>query len=75
MFGTPVIASVLGSFPEFVRDGWNGRFASADDCDGILSALDDIRSRQQEYAVNCRTTFLETFHSMSRLAELESLLR
>ncbi len=74
MFGTPVIAGDLGSFPEFVKDGWNGRFASAGDDEGILSALEDIRNRQSEYARNCRATFLETFSYKSRLADLERLL-
>lgn len=75
MFGAPVIASNLGSFPEFVRDGWNGKFASTGDIGGIVNALEDMRSRQREYAANCRATFLETFYYKSRLADLERLLR
>jgi len=74
MFGTPVIASDLGSFPEFVRDGWNGRFGAANDVNRILSALEDIRSRQREYAGNCRRTFLETFYYKAKLGDLEKLL-
>ncbi len=75
MFGTPVIAGDLGSFPEFVRDGWNGKFTSAEDYVGILQALEDIRNRQPEYAGNCRATFLKTFYYKSRLGDLERLLR
>jgi glycosyltransferase involved in cell wall biosynthesis len=75
MFGTPVIASALGSFREFVKDGGNGRFASADEFEGILSAIEEIRCRQREYGTNCRTTFLETFYYRSRLGDLEKLLR
>lgn len=74
MFGTPVIASRIGSFPEYVSDGFNGRFASAGDRDGVLSALEEIRKRTGEYAANCRRSFLDTFYYRSRLAELRQLL-
>jgi glycosyltransferase involved in cell wall biosynthesis len=74
MFGTPVIASRIGSFPEYVSDGFNGRFASADDRDGVLSALEEVRRRTTEYAGNCRRSFLNTFFYRSRLAELRKLL-
>ncbi len=74
MFGTPVIASQGGSFPEFVRDGENGRFARLGDLQGIREAVEDMRTNRNAYAANCRRTFLETFLYRSRLDDLQRLL-
>jgi glycosyltransferase involved in cell wall biosynthesis len=74
MFGTPVVASRIGSFPEYVRDGFNGRFANADDREGVLCAVEELRRRTGEYASNCRRSFLEMFYYRSRLEELRQLL-
>ena len=73
MFGTPVLASRLGSFPEFVKDKLNGRFAFAEDTKGIEMALQDIFENISDYAVNCRETFLRTFFYRTNLPELETL--
>jgi len=74
MFGTPVIASQIGSFPEYVEEGVNGRFAEANNLDGILGALEEVRSHLGAYAVNCRQTFLKEFFYGSRLADIRRLL-
>ncbi len=74
MFGTPVIASTAGSFPEFVRDGANGRFADAEDQGSIWVAADDMRQNIAEYSENCRKTFLEAFYYKSWLTDLRRLL-
>jgi len=74
MFGTPVIAENIGSFPEFIQDGLNGRFASARDHQGIWTAFEDIRSNIAAYAANSRRTFLETFYYRARLEDLRHLL-
>ena len=74
MFGTPVIATRIGSFPEFIQEGANGRFASARDHQGIWAALEDIRSNIGAYAANSRRTFLEAFYYRSHLGELGRLL-
>jgi len=74
MHGTPVVASRVGSFPEYVRDGFNGRFACGDDPGEVLSAMDEIRERSDEYARNCRQSFLDIFLYKSRLEELRQLL-
>ncbi len=74
MFGTPVIAGKIGSFPEFIQDGVNGRFADARDHERIWTAFEDIRSNLSMYAANSRKTFLETFYYRSHLAELGCLL-
>lgn len=74
MFGAPVIASRTGSFPEFVKDGLNGRFASIDDHAAIETAALDVRERLGEYTANCRKTFVETFFYRTQLPEFERLL-
>lgn len=74
MFGTPVLASRLGSFCEYVRDRCNGRFGSPEDTQGIEAALDDIRENIGRYTVNCRETFLETFFYRANLLELARVL-
>lgn len=74
MFGSSVIAGRIGSFPEFIQDGVNGRFADAQDHENIWRALEDIRSNLDAYATNSRKTFLKIFYYRSHLAELGRLL-
>lgn len=74
MFGAPVLASRIGSFPEFITEGRNGRFASGDDLIGISDALVHFRTHTETYGEQCRKTFLETFYYRSRLKDLERLL-
>jgi glycosyltransferase involved in cell wall biosynthesis len=74
MFGSPVIASRVGSFPEFVQDGVNGRFADGGDVRGILDRVEDMRASITSYAANCRKTFLDTFFYKARLNDLQHLL-
>ena len=75
MFGAPVIVSRIGSFPEYVCDGVNGRFAVPDDKQGIRTALEDMRNNAAAYAVSCRKTFLETFFYRSHLPDLQRMLQ
>jgi glycosyltransferase involved in cell wall biosynthesis len=74
MFGTPVIATRIGSFPEFIQEGVNGRFADARDHESIWGAFEEIRSNLRMYVANSRTTFLETFYYRPHLAEIGRLL-
>lgn len=75
MFGTPVIASKVGSFPEFVEDGVNGRFAAAEDQEVVWAAVNDMRQNIEAYAVNCRRAFRQTFYFESWLPELARIFR
>lgn len=74
MFGSPVIASRIGSFPEFVQDGVNGRFAQGDDPEGILNAAEDMRENLTAYSISCRKMFHEVFFYKARLNDLRQLL-
>lgn len=75
MFGTPVLASPVGSFPEYVRDGENGRFVNAEQTEDILRALEDIQGNIASYAENCRRSFRGSFFYQSQLAQLREILR
>lgn len=74
MFGTPVVASRVGSFPEYVVDGVNGRFADPGDANGIRSVIAEIRSNLAQYAVNCRWSFRNTFYYEAQLPILARLI-
>jgi len=75
MAGTPVVASRIGSFPEFVLPGITGEFVdSAEDCSGILRAAERIRSESPAYVDRCRRMFLETFYFKANGDRLASIL-
>ena len=74
MFGAAVIASRIGSFPEFITDGVNGRFACGNNSTAVLETIEEIRANIDKYAHNCRESFLQTFFYRSRLRELEMIL-
>lgn len=66
MFGTPVIANNIGSFPEFVKDGYNGFLVNSYDGSSsfglIVEKAFQILSNLQEMSNNARNTFLEKFY-------------
>jgi len=62
MFGTPVIASNIGSFPEYVKSGENGFLVNEKvDAENIAEKLEYIDANIEHMALNCRNTFLQTF--------------
>lgn len=76
MFGTPVIATPLGAFQEYVEEGSNGRFvASPKDVSGITSAVEDIRQNLSQYSANARRSFLETFYYKNQVRNVALLLQ
>lgn len=74
MFGAPVIASRIGSFPESVRDGWNGRFADPRDLEDVWDAVQYMQKNLSSFARNCRTTFREAFYYGSNVDALKKIL-
>ena len=74
MFGTPVLANRIGSFPEFVKDGVDGRFVNPRNAAAALEAVRDFRNNIRSYAANCRQSFLRTFHYRSSLGMLAGML-
>jgi glycosyltransferase involved in cell wall biosynthesis len=67
MFGTPVLASEAGSFPEFVTDHEEGRLLGTADPETILQAYEEIRADLARYSANSRKRFLSTFYYRSQL--------
>lgn len=74
MFGTPVIASQIGSFPEHVVEGESGRLLPEYDFNRIMTALKDFRSRASIYHNHCRAQFLRTFHYRSQIETFHKIL-
>lgn len=74
MCGAPVIASRTGAFLEFVKDGYNGKFANAADHREIAANFFEIAGAVGCYSKNCRQSFAENFHYRSQLGMLERIL-
>ena len=62
MQGTPVIATHLGSFDEYIADGKNGTFVDDSKYDSIYSAYKRIESNEDDMVQNCRKVFLDRFY-------------
>ena len=67
MFGTPVLASKTGSFPEFITDHQEGRLLGSADPETILQAYEEIRNNLSRYTTLSRRRFLSTFDYRSQL--------
>jgi glycosyltransferase involved in cell wall biosynthesis len=74
MFGTPLLGSNTGSFPEFLADSLSGQILPGDDPQGILEAFQQFQDRLASYAEGCRRKFLSTFYYRTRLKDLARLL-
>jgi glycosyltransferase involved in cell wall biosynthesis len=75
MAGTPVMASRVGSFPEYVRAGVTGEFVdSSDDHTTIHEAAERMREHSLSYAKECRNMFLDTFYWRSNLNKLAEII-
>lgn len=75
MCGSPVIASRTGAFLEFVRDGYNGKFADAENHSEIALAYSEIANNLDRYSRNSRQAFLDNFYYRSHLQLLTKILR
>jgi glycosyltransferase involved in cell wall biosynthesis len=75
MMGTPVLASRIGSFEEYVQDGYNGFFVDdVGDFDKITELYHTCRDNSDRFAANCRQTFLSTFWYRSKLEVFKRVL-
>jgi len=75
MFGTPVIASNIGSFPEFVRSGENGYLVDNYDFENIYQRLLLVRENISTMSMNCRNTFENTFCWKSQISKMNEVLQ
>lgn len=62
MQGTPVMATHLGSFDEYVQDGKNGVFIDDFSYDSIFNAFQRVKGNMDEMVDNARNTFLTHFY-------------
>ena len=62
MQGTPVMATHLGSFDEYVQDGKNGVFIDDYSYDSIFNAFQRVKGNIDEMVENARNTFLTHFY-------------
>jgi glycosyltransferase involved in cell wall biosynthesis len=61
MQGTPVVATHLGSFDEFVLEGRTGCFIPDLEYDSVMSAIEKIKNSGERMNEECRNFFRQTF--------------
>jgi glycosyltransferase involved in cell wall biosynthesis len=75
MAGSPVIATRVGSFPEYVIPGVNGEFVdSVDDFGAMLRLAEKMRREIPAYSEGSRKTFLDTFYYGANRNKITELL-
>lgn len=53
-YGIPVIATAVGSIPEFVRHGFNGWLVTPRDSEGLAAAIQNVMDDEALYEQMCR---------------------
>jgi glycosyltransferase involved in cell wall biosynthesis len=74
MCGAPVLASRTGAFLDFVRDGYNGKFADGSNFEEVAAAFREIAAAASSYSENSRRTFETNFYYKSQLSKIEQIL-
>lgn len=74
MQGTPVVATHLGSFEEYVKDGENGVFIDDYDYETILRAYQRIEQDVDAMSECCRNTFLERFYYRNQISRFKEII-
>lgn len=74
MQGAPVMATHLGSFDEYVKDGENGTFIDDYSYDTIFNAYQRIASNIDEMSKNARNTFLEQFYYRNQEEKFKEII-
>lgn len=75
MMGTPVIATYIGSFPEFVIPGVTGEFINDYRFDAILTAYNNIKININKMEENCRKEFLNLFYYRNKTKEFKKIIK
>lgn len=73
MMGTPVLASKIGSFLEYVKPNLTGEFCSYDYND-IYKKTNLIYDNFQKYTANCRENFLHEFYYKNKVDLMKKIL-
>jgi glycosyltransferase involved in cell wall biosynthesis len=77
MFGTPVITSKVGSFPEYVMNGKNGfilETKNISDYRYLLTLIHEVQNKLARMSLNARETFKRTFWYKAYVAKVKNLL-
>jgi len=74
MFGTPVIASNIGSFPEYVKEGCNGFLVDSYDRKVLLEKLNQCLKNITILGHGARETFKTTFWWRTHLGKISNIL-
>lgn len=75
MQGTPVVATHLGSFDEYIKDGYNGAFIDNFTYESIFHAYQQIASNIDAISSNCRDTFLNNFYYKNQEARFKDIVK
>lgn len=74
MQGTPVMATHLGSFEEYVKNGKTGVFVDDYKYKTIFNAYQQIEQNVETMSRCCRDTFLERFYYRSQIKRFKEII-
>lgn len=74
MMGTPVLASNIGSFSEFVKNGITGAFIDPENTDSIYKGYLTIKNNLEEISHNCRNEFLNNNFYRSQIDRFSEII-
>lgn len=74
MQGTPVMATHLGSFEEYVKNGETGVFVNDYNYETIFNAYQQIVQNVEKMTQCCRNTFLERFYYRSQIKRFKEII-
>lgn len=74
MMGTPVLATRLGSFEEFVIPGATGEFIDNEDSDSIYNAYLKVKRNEKHMSETCRKYFVQRFYYKNQKEMFEEIL-
>lgn len=74
MLGTPVLATKLGSFREFVTPGQTGVFIDNENTESIYQGYLKVKANSKEMSEECRKYFIENFFYGSQEQRLKEII-
>jgi len=74
MQGTPVIATHLGSFDEYINERNTGIFINAFDYNTIFNAFQQIKNNVNYMSQKCRNKFLDEFYYRNQQSQFKQIV-
>ena len=74
MQGTPVMATHLPSFDEFVIPGVNGAFIDSMRYEDIIKAIDEIAVYGEKIYIGCREYFMKHFYYGAQIDSFKEII-